>query len=67
MAVLSGERLEHPDGLLPGAWGAALLWQGTALAGGALLGAGQVYGGAAPFEARAPPPGAQKQRRRDCH
>ena len=40
MAVLSGERLEHPDGLLPGARGAALLWQGTALAGGALLGAG---------------------------
>ena len=32
MAVLSGERLEHPDGLLPGARGAALLWQGTALA-----------------------------------
>ena len=49
MAVLSGERLEHPDGLLPGARGAALLWQGAALAGGALLGAGQVYGGAAPF------------------
>lgn len=49
MAVLSGERLEHPDGLLPGARGAALLWQGAALVGGALLGAGQVYGGAAPF------------------
>ena len=49
MAVLSGERLEHPDGLLPGARGAALLWQGAALAGGVLLGAGQVYGGAAPF------------------
>ena len=37
MAVLSGERLEHPDGLLPGARGAALLWQGAALAGGVLL------------------------------
>ena len=50
MAVLSGERLhENMEKLLPGARTAALLWQGTALAGGVLLGAGRVYGGAAPF------------------
>lgn len=50
MAVLSGERLhENMERLLPGARTAALLWQGAALAGGVLLGAGQVYGGAAPF------------------
>ena len=50
MAVLSGERLhENMEKLLPGARTAALLWQGAALAGGVLLGAGQVYGGAAPF------------------
>lgn len=50
MAVLSGERLhENMERLLPGARTAALLWQGTALAGGVLLGAGRVYGGAAPF------------------
>ncbi len=35
--------------LLPGARSAALLWQGAAVLGGAALGAGQVYGGAAPF------------------
>lgn len=50
MAVLSGERLhENMERLLPGARTAALLWQGAALAGGVLLGAGRVYGGAAPF------------------
>ena len=50
MAVLSGERLhENMEKLLPGARTAALLWQGAALAGGVLLGAGRVYGGAAPF------------------
>ncbi|MFR5908618.1 MAG: hypothetical protein ACLUFT_09880 [Gemmiger formicilis] len=50
MAVLSGERLHtNMDKLLPGARSAALLWQGAALAGGLALGAGQVYGGAAPF------------------
>ena len=50
MAVLSGERLHtNIDKLLPGARSAALLWQGAALAGGLALGAGQVYGGAAPF------------------
>ena len=50
MAVLSGERLhENMERLLPGARSAALLWQGAALLGGAALGAGQVYGGAAPF------------------
>ena len=35
--------------ILPGARGAALLWQGAAAATGLVLGAGQVYGGAAPF------------------
>lgn len=50
MAVLSGERLhENMERLLPGARTAALLWQGAALAGGVLLGAGRVYGGTAPF------------------
>ena len=50
MAVLSGERLhENMERLLPGARTAALLWQGAALAGGVLLGAGRVYGGATPF------------------
>ena len=50
MAVLSGERLhENMERLLPGARTAALLWQGAALAGGVLLGAGRVYSGAAPF------------------
>lgn len=50
MAVLSGERLhENMERLLPGARTAALLWQGAALVGGVLLGAGRVYGGAAPF------------------
>ena len=50
MAALSGERLHtNMDKLLPGARSAALLWQGAALAGGLALGAGQVYGGAAPF------------------
>ena len=50
MAVLSGERLHtNMDKLLPGARSAALLWQGAARAGGLALGAGQVYGGAAPF------------------
>lgn len=50
MAVLSGERLhENMERLLPGARTAALLWQGAALTGGVLLGAGRVYGGAAPF------------------
>ena len=50
MAVLSGERLHtNMDKLLPGARSAALLWQGAALAGGLALGAGQVYGGAAPL------------------
>lgn len=50
MAVLSGERQhENMERLLPGARTAALLWQGAALAGGVLLGAGRVYGGATPF------------------
>ena len=50
MAVLSGERLhENMERLLPGARTAALLWQGAALAGGVLLGAGRIYGGATPF------------------
>ncbi|WP_455500690.1 SpoIIE family protein phosphatase [Gemmiger sp.] len=50
MAVLSGEHLqENMAKLLPGARSAALLWQGAALACGVVLGAAQVYGGAAPF------------------
>ena len=50
MAVLSGEHIHTGvEKLLPGARSAALLWQGAAAAGGLLLGAGQVYGGAAPF------------------
>ncbi|MFR1265926.1 MAG: hypothetical protein ACLSCW_00515 [Gemmiger formicilis] len=50
MAVLNGERMHDTmERLLPGARSAALLWQGAAVLGGAALGAGQVYGGAAPF------------------
>lgn len=50
MAVLNGERMHDTmERLLPGARSAALLWQGAAALGGAALGAGQVYGGAAPF------------------
>ncbi|MCO7108579.1 hypothetical protein NIA69_04650 [Gemmiger formicilis] len=50
MAVLNGERMHNTmERLLPGARSAALLWQGAAVLGGAALGAGQVYGGAAPF------------------
>ena len=52
MATYLGEKL-HPNvalpAILPGARGAALLWQGAAAATGLVLGAGQVYGGAAPF------------------
>ena len=52
MATYLGEKL-HTNAalpaLLPGARGAALLWQGAAAATGLVLGAGQVYGGAAPF------------------
>ena len=50
MAVLNGERMHDTmERLLPGARSAALLWQGAAVLGGAALGVGQVYGGAAPF------------------
>ena len=50
MAVLNGERMHDTmERLLPGARSAALLWQGATVLGGAALGAGQVYGGAAPF------------------
>ena len=50
MAVLNGERMHDTmERLLPGARSAALLWQGAAVLGGTALGAGQVYGGAAPF------------------
>ena len=50
MAVLNGERMHDTmERLLPGARSAALLWQGAAVLGGAALGAGQVYGRAAPF------------------
>ena len=50
MAVLNGERMHDTmERLLPGARSAALLWQGAAVLGGAALGTGQVYGGAAPF------------------
>ena len=50
MAVLNGERMHDTmERLLPGARSEALLWQGAAVLGGAALGAGQVYGGAAPF------------------
>ena len=50
MTVSSREHLPiNTEKLLPGARSAALLWQGAALLGGAALGAGQVYGGAAPF------------------
>ena len=50
MAVLNGERMHDTmERLLPGARSAALLWQGAAVLGGAARGAGQVYGGAAPF------------------
>ena len=50
MAVLNGERMHDTmERLLPGARSAALLWLGAAVLGGAALGAGQVYGGAAPF------------------
>ena len=47
--ALSFAGAEELAELLPGARSAALLWQGAALAGGLALGAGQVYGGAAPF------------------
>lgn len=51
MSTFTKEKLHLPrmQPLPPGAQGAALLWQGAAMAAGALLGAGQVYGGAAPF------------------
>ena len=56
MAVFTRQRLRlsQAGGRLPrlpapGLRGSALLWQGAAAAGGFLLGAGQVYGGAAPF------------------
>ena len=51
MAVLSKEKLHlDPETLpLPGARGSAVLWQGAALVAGVLLGAGRIYGGAAPF------------------
>ena len=50
MTVSSREHLPiNTEKLLPGARSAALLWQGAALLGGAALGVGQVYGGAAPF------------------
>ncbi|WP_417071709.1 hypothetical protein, partial [Gemmiger sp.] len=50
MTVSSREHLPiNTEKLLPGARSAALLWQGAALLGGAALGAGQIYGGAAPF------------------
>ena len=52
MATYLGEKL-HTNAalpaLLPGARGAALLWQGAAAATGLVLGTGRVYGGAAPF------------------
>ncbi|MFR4112408.1 MAG: SpoIIE family protein phosphatase [Gemmiger sp.] len=52
MATYLGEKLHtnvQLPAILPGARGAALLWQGAAAATGLVLGAGQVYGGAAPF------------------
>ncbi len=52
MAVFTKEKLQLPVGgaLLPaGARWSALAWQVGALAAGTVLGAGQVYGGAAPF------------------
>ena len=45
MATYLGEKLHtnvQLPAILPGARGAALLWQGAALLGGAALGAGQV-------------------------
>ncbi|MFR3226767.1 MAG: hypothetical protein ACLTNY_07405, partial [Blautia massiliensis (ex Durand et al. 2017)] len=54
MAVFTKENLHLPaldaGALLPaGARTSALLWQGAAACTGLVLGAGQVYGGAAPF------------------
>ena len=52
MAVFTKEKLQLParGALLPaGARWSAFAWQMGALAAGAVLGAGQVYGGAAPF------------------
>ena len=52
MATYLGEKLHtnvQLPAILPGARGAALLWQGAAAATGLVMGAGQVYGGAAPF------------------
>lgn len=44
-----GTYARHNGKAAAGARSAALLWQGAAVLGGAALGAGQVYGGAAPF------------------